>query len=356
LPLQREQLYNIFVIISSYPAVAIDDTGNIKITRCTCKASAGGRCAHVACTLYLIEELKFGLEPKINRPCTSKPQTWGKGKTKDKDPKPFHETGGYGKKMRPDSVINIDPRPPSMRKTTDSEWNYFHLSHQTFKKEPNWTGITEVIYEEYSLTDDRKQLLSLLKDDFLESLKSVQHSLSAPSNAFYSDCIPVDGTEEQSDSENWFKERSIRITASIFLEFSKNPASIINRHLWRQGPDLSRVVAIKWGRDHEKDAILAYEMTYGKTTKCGFFISKTKPFIGASPDALRSQVVIEVKCPYVLKDHLPSDLEKLKPTQKSAFFCKMQNGTLMLKKNHSYYWQCQCQMFVTGFHKTHFVV
>jgi hypothetical protein len=74
-----------------HPQVAIHKLGHVEKARCNCEASADEWCCHVACLLYLIEDLSFGAAPKISTACTSKPQSWGKGATRNRDPQPVHQ-------------------------------------------------------------------------------------------------------------------------------------------------------------------------------------------------------------------------------------------------------------------------
>jgi hypothetical protein len=74
-----------------HPQVAIHKLGHVEKARCNCEASADDRCCHVACLLYLVEDLSFGSTPKISTACTSKPQSWGKGATRNRDPQPVHQ-------------------------------------------------------------------------------------------------------------------------------------------------------------------------------------------------------------------------------------------------------------------------
>ena len=123
--------------------------------------------------------------------------------------------------------------------------------------------------------------------------------------------------------------------------------------------DISRTKAIEWGKKNEKTAIKAFEKKYGgKIENCGLFVSKQKPNFAASPDGIYQDTLIEVKCPYMLRDSSPTDWSKLKAQQKSSFCCvKSSNGDdLILKKTHQYYVQVQMQMYCSGYQKTYFVV
>jgi hypothetical protein len=74
-----------------HPQVAIHKLGHVEKAQCDCEASADGRCCHVAVLLYLAEDLSFGTTPKISTACTSRPQAWGRGATRNKDPQPVYK-------------------------------------------------------------------------------------------------------------------------------------------------------------------------------------------------------------------------------------------------------------------------
>ena len=93
--------------------------------------------------------------------------------------------------------------------------------------------------------------------------------------------------------------------------------------------------AIKWGRDNEENAIKDLERKLGgKVNKCGLFISKLHPFIGASPDGLFEDCVVEIKCPFVLRDHKPAEISKLTKEQQRNFCCHISSEGFKLKQNH----------------------
>ena len=74
-------------------------SGQIYVARCTCEQNAGGKCAHVGCLCYLLENFK--LNPSsviIQKSSTSKLQVWGQGQKTKKNPGPIHEKD-YGKKI-----------------------------------------------------------------------------------------------------------------------------------------------------------------------------------------------------------------------------------------------------------------
>ena len=77
-------------------------------------------------------------------------------------------------------------------------------------------------------------------------------------------------------------------------------------------------------------------------------------FLGASPDGIVSckccgKGVIEVKCPFSTKNGLPD------PPPEDIFMCK-QDGKLMLKKVHAYYYLVQMQLALCKLAYCDFVV
>jgi hypothetical protein len=74
-----------------YPAVAIDAAGVVIQCKCTCAAAADQRCCHIACLLFLVEDLSLSQPPKIQMACTSKPQSWGRGSLRQLDPGPIYQ-------------------------------------------------------------------------------------------------------------------------------------------------------------------------------------------------------------------------------------------------------------------------
>ena len=115
--------------------------------------------------------------------------------------------------------------------------------------------------------------------------------------------------------------------------------------------------AIKWGRENEMNAIRDLEeQLQGTIIKTGLFVSRICPFIGASPDGIFQDSIIEIKCPFILKDVLPTDLRFLSLEQRRNFCCEQTLDGYKLKKSHKYYAQVMTQLFVTGYSKSIFCV
>ena len=79
----------------------------------------------------------------------------------------------------------------------------------------------------------------------------------------------------------------------------------------------------------------------------GVVISQHMPWLAASPDrkviADRGYGLVEIKCPYTLRNLTPEDACK-EPT----FYCYLINGNPQLQRNHIYYYQIQGQLGICG--------
>lgn len=78
--------------------------------------------------------------------------------------------------------------------------------------------------------------------------------------------------------------------------------------------------------------------------KCGTIIDKQRHYVSATPDAidLTNDTIVEIKCPFSVRDKRPEEVEYLKDGR--------------LKATHRYYTQMQIQMHVTCIHRCDFVV
>ena len=232
---------------------------------------------------------------------------------------------------------------------------------------PNFAYSVNFTYEDYELKVikdeagvwDRKSVLKNLVSQYLENMKISLSSFVDDHGLSNEFCIHVSDTMGQSGSDTWKKLRKNRITASICLQFSKNPKNYVKDY-WFLPPDLSEVSAIKYGSKNEKNALEAFRNMYGGEVKeCGLFISKKYPQLGASPDGIFEDFLLEVKCPSVLKNTTPTNIASLTPEQRRNFFLISSENSqdqVELKKNHVYYSQIQFQMYITGYRKSKLIV
>ena len=111
---------------------------------------------------------------------------------------------------------------------------------------------------------------------------------------------------------------------------------------------------IQWGTECEPKAVACYiGLKSGTGTvveECGLFVHPTHCFLVATPDrlvvdptAFAPDGLLEVKCPWSCKDKTV-----VNACQDSSFCCELQCGSPRLKVTHTYHYQVQGQMAVTG--------
>ena len=232
---------------------------------------------------------------EMNRNFRVRGQVWGKGQKNAKDPGPVHARK-YSKKLPTDEKIKFDLRPPHLRCTTDEEKNNFVSTMQKLEvsqgRENMFTCIFMFQYKDYSLSGEQK-------DKLKERVKTLEENLcdQAQSNLDTEKAFHIDDTIEQSNADSWRQNQFYRVTASIAKSFSSNPLKYVE-DMW-SSRDISKLEAVKLGREHEEDARKSYkDSTQKKVMKCGLFVSKENGCLGASPDGLidKRRGLLETKC------------------------------------------------------------
>ena len=159
-------------------------------------------------------------------------------------------------------------------------------------------------------------------------------------------------TTGQSKNKMWQQERCKRLQASNFGGICK----AIERTTFSDLADSLTVFkeiktpAILHGQKYESIALAKYESEQGRGTRqCGLFVSKSHPFIGASPDAIIDcETVLEIKCPSVVRNQMINT--------KTVPFLKEEDGHIFLDNNHDYFYRIQGQLFCTGATICNFVI
>lgn len=166
-------------------------------------------------------------------------------------------------------------------------------------------------------------------------------------------------TKLQSDSIDWFKYRTGRITASHCKRIASLKATTSPTKALREVLSYNQVpltTAMKEGLEKEDEieqALIKYMEQNGhsdiRVEKCGFVISKTHGHIGASPDRIMydqsesSPGVVEMKFLQVKAGETLQDI-----LLKQHICIKRSNG-IALNRNHKYFYQLHQQMFATTY-------
>lgn len=160
-----------------------------------------------------------------------------------------------------------------------------------------------------------------------------------------------EATRSQNQSEAWFEERRIRLTASNF-------GAVCNRKPYTSCAALVQKIlyssvdceSMKYGRANETTALINLSKELGIEIKpCGLFIDSDKPFLAASPDGLIGEDgIVEIKCPAAGCDLTPDEVISQKKGLVGTMwqFCQKTN-TLKIKEKHAYHLQVQGQLHIT---------
>lgn len=174
-------------------------------------------------------------------------------------------------------------------------------------------------------------------------------------------------TRKQAQCTTWFLAKAGRITASnlhaaCHTDPRKPAKSLLYKICYPEKVKFTST-ATNWGIDNEGKAKELYiSLARGQHTnlqirESGLHVPPDFPFMGASPDAIvecdcHGIGCVEIKCPYNHRINTIVDA-----AQADRSFClQYVDGKLSLKENHSYYYQCQAQLFLTKSAYCDFVV
>ena len=151
-------------------------------------------------------------------------------------------------------------------------------------------------------------------------------------------------TVGQRENPVWHLARRGRLTASNFgsvLKAKRVTPSLVKRLLGEY--DLSRVKAVQWGVNNEKEAIRAFTLKTEKIVKDTGIWFDSSGILGASPDGIvDDETVLEAKCPYTEQNLT------IEEALNSTSFCleKIESGQgYTLRKDHVYWDPVQGQMY-----------
>lgn len=327
--------------------IQLDAIGAVLAAECECAAGMGpdAHCKHVAAVLYGLSVYQKEGELKTERTCTQKLQQ-------------FHATkkphGGSPVKAANLSLpfggdIVGDPRPPQFRNRAG--YNAFFLN--TWKACP---GVSRRpvshLFEPanmHGIVNDHNYCDTDYETDCLRNLGV--HELTEKGR----DDIER-STRGQASNAKWAAERTKRLHSSNFGRICKMTERTDARNFAEQLTQHSKLSTkpIQHGKRYEPEAVRLFSQCQKKeVSDCGIFVSADHPFLAASPDGVIKEsdgemAVLEVKCPYSVKDKLIS--------AETVPYLVETKSSLTLKENHDYYYQVQGQMLCTKAKKAYFVV
>ncbi|XP_061712754.1 uncharacterized protein LOC133521704 [Cydia pomonella] len=181
-------------------------------------------------------------------------------------------------------------------------------------------------------------ILDKMKEEFMRSLKKTDSERDQIQKK----------TILQRDCSEWIELRRSLLTASNFGLVIKRKqrskcANMVKKIIY--GTNLEHVASIKHGLINEQRASRQLAQQECLNIKpCGLFIDQELPFLGASPDGVSGDTIVELKCP-ITANRL--GLEEAVKKKKVNFWTIKKDGSWDINKNHNWYFQVQGQLHVT---------
>ncbi|KAL0852581.1 hypothetical protein ABMA27_016931 [Loxostege sticticalis] len=152
----------------------------------------------------------------------------------------------------------------------------------------------------------------------------------------------------QAESSLWLELRRCILTASFFGKVCKrranqNSAPLVKSILYTY--NLDHIFSVKHGRDNEPKALAQLSVQEKLTIeKCGLFIDEELFYLGATPDGLCDEGIVEIKCPSSLFGINPDTAIE---TKKLKCFKLNSASQVVINQNHEWYYQVQGQLHIT---------
>lgn len=192
-----------------------------------------------------------------------------------------------------------------------------------------------------------------VSDQFIESLARTEEDIER-----------INVCTRGQNNSDWHSMRKGMLTASNFRNICKSvenercPPSLLKTILGKY--EEAHTAALNWGRKKERKALHLYMGVSRKLHKLsrlnqpGLLVYKNLPYIGCSADGVftckcHMPKLLEVKCPYSLKDSHPKEVALLRG-------CQMVNDNLVLQPDSDYFHQVQGQMGIYGFDKCDLII
>lgn len=302
--------------------------------------------------------------------CTSRTCEWNQGSLA-KDPQVINERQYTSYKFDVIRRATFDVRPTRCQTDFPSQAGINRFLCDLSYKECHWSLLMKIHYEDGDYSDeDLYQFYPERRDQFYESLEDLINRLKPNPN--HEGPFEVRGTRGQSANDLWGSLRSVHATASTcrkVTHFRTDSAKMnhLRSHMWKIDRVLTKAMA--YGIRNEAQARNAYMIKMQEidptvqVQETGLFLNTQLKGLSCSPDGLVNSeygepVLLEIKCPYSLKNIDPNDFEEQLPLKKRRKFCLMRNdqGEIKLKVEHDYYDQVQMCMGMTNVEHCDFVV
>ena len=170
-------------------------------------------------------------------------------------------------------------------------------------------------------------------------------------------------TKDQNDDPAglWATIRSCRLTASNFGAVCKRrpttPVACLVKTIVYKSYTVSSP-SLRWGKENEASARKAYNQHMRdnshpnlRTIQSGFVVHPQQGWLGCSPDdwvvdpdSADPNGIAEYKCPYSIRDTTPLQACSMKKN----FFGKVEAGKFALRRSHTYFYQVQGALGITG--------
>lgn len=153
-------------------------------------------------------------------------------------------------------------------------------------------------------------------------------------------------TRLQADCALWHELRRNLITASNFGKVCKrgniSSAPLVKSMLYSYAID--HVPSVAHGKTNEPVALSQLSKQEHTTLKkCGLYIDEEFFFLGASPDSVYENGIVEIKCPKTAFGVSADDAIRAK----KVTFWKVVKGEIVLNTTHNWYYQAQGQLHIT---------
>ncbi|XP_014676996.1 PREDICTED: uncharacterized protein LOC106816868 isoform X2 [Priapulus caudatus] len=342
-----------------HPWVAVKTDGAVVTAHCDCMAGLGESCSHVGALLLKVEAaVRLGYTSSA---CTDEICQWNACFVSKVTGAPVSEINFYTEKAKERLHKSKCKAKEEPSPSTEQERDHF-MSSIADSGVVGLSGFTShsdkfVPTTAAPSTDKLPQTLRKLYDvKHSELCEAEFKELCRTKGDLHITLAQVRYVEEvtraQASSLVWHDQRAGRIISSTALHTSTSrPAPSLVKKICTAQPVPLRAPAVQWGREHEDTAFQQYTSSHrGSHTRCttskaGFTIAQTHPFLGASPDGIVNcsccgEGLIEIKCPYIYRDVTVADATE------DSKFCL--GADMKIKVNHPYYTQMQMQMFVTN--------